>query len=73
MKRVVTSAGRERKAPGGAPAGGREPGNAVPSAIVGIGASAGLVITFVDITAAKTLEAQLRAAVKTGTEDGARP
>jgi two-component system CheB/CheR fusion protein len=33
----------------------------------------GLVITFVDITAAKTLEARLRAAVKTGTADGARP
>jgi two-component system CheB/CheR fusion protein len=33
----------------------------------------GLVITFVDITAAKTLEARLRAAVKTGTADGGRP
>jgi two-component system CheB/CheR fusion protein len=32
----------------------------------------GLVITFVDITAAKTLEARLRAAANPGKEDGAR-
>jgi two-component system CheB/CheR fusion protein len=41
MEKGVTSAERDRKAPGGALAGGREPGNARPCPIVGIGASAG--------------------------------